>query len=128
MIEKTSIQSAYDKIKDHIRLTPVLHLNGADFGLEPFPIVLKLEHLQHGGSFKARGAFTNLLSREIPAAGVVAGLHTLLFAAAVVHFVLRAFTLHSGGPLPELRWWLQSAPIMVCLVAVLIVWAIIDRS
>jgi len=72
MIEKTSIQSAYDKIKDHIRLTPILHLNGADFGLDPFPIVLKLEHLQHGGSFKARGAFTNLLSREIPAAGVVA--------------------------------------------------------
>jgi len=33
---------------------------------------LKLEQLQCAGSFKARGAFTNLLLREVPAAGVVA--------------------------------------------------------
>src|SRR5436305_4665662 len=93
MIEKTSIQSAYDKIKDHIRLTPVLHLNGADFGLEPFPIVLKLEFLQQGGSFKARGAFTNLLSKEIPAAGVVAasgGNHGAAVALAAKKLGVRA--------------------------------------
>ena len=36
------------------------------------PLTLKLELFQHGGSFKARGAFVNLLAREIPAAGVVA--------------------------------------------------------
>jgi threonine dehydratase len=35
-------------------------------------LTFKLEHLQHAGSFKTRGAFTNLLSREVPAAGVVA--------------------------------------------------------
>jgi len=34
--------------------------------------VLKLEQLQHSGSFKARGAFSNLLRRDVPAAGVVA--------------------------------------------------------
>ena len=72
MIEKSSIQNAYSRINPYIRETPIVRVNGADFGLDPFPIVLKLEHLQHGGSFKARGAFTNLLSREIPAAGVVA--------------------------------------------------------
>src|SRR3546814_11922609 len=36
------------------------------------PLHLKLEFLQHSGSFKARGAFANLLTREVPAAGVVA--------------------------------------------------------
>src|SRR5205085_4941649 len=35
-------------------------------------LTLKLELFQHAGSFKARGAFTNLLTRPIPAAGVVA--------------------------------------------------------
>ena len=35
-------------------------------------LVFKLELLQHSGSFKARGAFTNLLTRKVPSAGVVA--------------------------------------------------------
>jgi len=72
MIEKSSIESAYGRIHNYIRETPVVRLDGADFGLDSFPLVLKLEQLQHAGSFKARGAFTNLLSREIPQAGVVA--------------------------------------------------------
>jgi threonine dehydratase len=72
MIEKSSIENAYVRIHNYIRETPILRLDGADFGLDSFPLVLKLEQLQHAGSFKARGAFTNLLSREIPQAGVVA--------------------------------------------------------
>ena len=36
------------------------------------PLVLKLELMQHTGSFKTRGAFSNLLTRAVPAAGVVA--------------------------------------------------------
>src|SRR5207245_10467799 len=36
------------------------------------PLTLKLELFQHAGSFKTRGAFANLLTRPIPAAGVVA--------------------------------------------------------
>src|SRR4029453_15684693 len=47
-------------------------MTGEDFGLPRFPLLLKLEHLQHSGSFKARGAFANLLMREIARAGVVA--------------------------------------------------------
>jgi threonine dehydratase len=35
-------------------------------------LALKLESLQHAGSFKARGAFTNLLTRNVPRTGVVA--------------------------------------------------------
>lgn len=49
-----------------------MELAGADFGLPAFPLTLKLELFQHAGSFKTRGAFANLLSRAIPAAGVVA--------------------------------------------------------
>jgi threonine dehydratase len=59
-------------IRPHVRHTPVIQLDLADFGLEPGPLALKLEYLQHSGSFKARGAFANLLSRQIPASGVVA--------------------------------------------------------
>ena len=59
-------------IRPYVRVTPVLEVNGKDLGLADFPIVLKLELLQHSGSFKARGAFANLLTRKIPAVGVVA--------------------------------------------------------
>jgi threonine dehydratase len=59
-------------IRSYIRRTPVINLDGADFGLGSVLLTLKLELLQHSGSFKARGAFTNLLTREIPEAGVVA--------------------------------------------------------
>jgi threonine dehydratase len=50
----------------------VVEVDGADFGLDGVHLTLKLELLQHTGSFKTRGAFANMLTREIPAAGVVA--------------------------------------------------------
>ena len=53
-------------IRPHIRHTPTLRVDMIDFGLAPRPVDLKLESLQHSGSFKARGAFTNLLMREVP--------------------------------------------------------------
>ena len=59
-------------IRPYIRHTPVVRVDLADFGLAARPIDLKLELLQHSGSFKARGAFTNLLTRTVPPAGVVA--------------------------------------------------------
>lgn len=59
-------------IRPHIRHTPIIHVDLADFGTTPGPVALKLECLQHSGSFKARGAFANLLTRPIPASGVVA--------------------------------------------------------
>jgi threonine dehydratase len=60
-------------IRPHIRRTPVLECAGTDVvpSLDA-PLILKLELLQHAGSFKARGAFANLLLRDVPAAGVVA--------------------------------------------------------
>jgi threonine dehydratase len=47
-------------------------LSGQDFGLSDIRLSLKLESLQYAGSFKTRGAFTNLLVRDVPPAGVVA--------------------------------------------------------
>ena len=72
MISPNQIRSTYQIIRPHIRRTPLIEVDGADFGLETVRLALKLESLQHAGSFKARGAFTNLLTRTVPAAGVVA--------------------------------------------------------
>ena len=71
-IDRPEIERVYEIIKPHIRVTPVLVVEGTDFALSSFRLTLKLEQLQHAGSFKARGAFTNLLLRDIPDAGVVA--------------------------------------------------------
>lgn len=71
-MKREEITAAYTLIRPHIRRTPVVEVQGADFGLDGVPLSFKLELLQHSGSFKARGAFTNLLMRKVPAAGVVA--------------------------------------------------------
>src|SRR5262245_45115400 len=69
---RDDIPRAHDISRPYIRETPVLSTTGADVGLEAFPLTLKLEFLQHAGSFKPRGAFTNLLTRSVPPAGVAA--------------------------------------------------------
>jgi threonine dehydratase len=74
-------------IRPHIRRTPLIAVDGADFGLEGRDVRFKLELLQHGGSFKARGAFANLLTRDLPRAGVVAasgGNHGVAIAFAAM--------------------------------------------
>jgi len=70
-IQRADIQHAYDLIGRHVRVTPTLEVSDGDFGVGA-PLVFKLELLQHAGSFKTRGAFANLLTRDIPAVGVVA--------------------------------------------------------
>jgi len=72
MIDGKSIAATHAVIKPYVRATPIAGVSGADFGLSRFSLVLKLEHLQHSGSFKARGAFANLLLRRVPPVGVVA--------------------------------------------------------
>jgi threonine dehydratase len=71
-IDREHIAAAEKLIRPHVRRTPVIEAAGADFGGEASQLVCKLELLQHSGSFKARGAFTNLLTRALPRAGVVA--------------------------------------------------------
>jgi threonine dehydratase len=71
-IGREAIVATERVIRRHIRRTPVVEACGADFGLPAAPLHFKLELLQHAGSFKTRGAFANLLMREVPPAGVVA--------------------------------------------------------
>jgi threonine dehydratase len=71
-IDRDRIAATERLIRPYIRRTPVIEVDGADLGLDGVALTLKLEQLQHAGSFKARGAFTNLLTRAVPKAGVVA--------------------------------------------------------
>jgi threonine dehydratase len=71
-LDREEIRGAYGLIRPYIRRTPVIEVDGGDFGLGPVGLALKLELFQHAGSFKTRGAFTNLLTRQVLEAGVVA--------------------------------------------------------
>jgi threonine dehydratase len=71
-LSRERIEATERVIRPYIRHTPIVEVDGADFGLGGVTIVFKLELLQHAGSFKARGAFTNMLTRTVPPAGVVA--------------------------------------------------------
>lgn len=92
-INRAAIERTYGLITPYIRVTPVVETSGADFGLGAFALALKLELFQHAGSFKTRGAFTNLLTRAIPAAGVVAasgGNHGAAVAYAAMRLGVKA--------------------------------------
>lgn len=71
-ISRAGIKEVEGVIRPYIRRTPVIEVDGADFGLAPAPLSFKLELCQHSGAFKTRGAFANLLTRHVPRAGVVA--------------------------------------------------------
>lgn len=71
-VTRERIAAMEPRIRPYVRHTPVLRVDMADFDRPPLAVDLKLECLQHSGSFKARGAFTNLLERPVPATGVVA--------------------------------------------------------
>ncbi|MEZ5593342.1 MAG: threonine/serine dehydratase [Gammaproteobacteria bacterium] len=71
MITPDLIEQAAWRIQASVRQTPVITLEPGAFDV-PGQLTLKLELLQHTGSFKARGAFNRLLSADVPAAGVVA--------------------------------------------------------
>jgi threonine dehydratase len=89
LIGRAQIAAVHARIREHIRRTPVLAMEGNDFGLGAFPVLLKLELFQHTGSFKARGALTNLMTRKVPLAGVVAatgGNHGVAVAFAAQKF------------------------------------------
>ena len=79
----------YELIRPHVRRTPVIEVDAAEFDLPGALLALKLEFMQHTGSFKARGAVTNILTRDVPAVGVVAasgGNHGVAVAWAAHRF------------------------------------------
>jgi threonine dehydratase len=71
-VSRTEIMRCEALIRPYIRRTPIIEIDGTDIGIGSNKLCLKLELFQHSGSFKARGAFANLLTRKIPAAGVIA--------------------------------------------------------
>ncbi|MBY6003770.1 threonine/serine dehydratase [Salipiger bermudensis] len=96
---KHEISSAAARIKGHAQITPVMTTDA----LWQRPVELKLEQLQHTGSFKARGAFNTLLSEPVPEAGVVAasgGNHGAAVAYAATRLGHRAqiFVPEMAGP------------------------------
>lgn len=66
------ISAMHQVIRPHVRRTPVISIDAAQLSLSGSSLFLKLELMQHSGSFKARGAFANILTRQVPATGVVA--------------------------------------------------------
>jgi threonine dehydratase len=89
-VTRETIAATYELIRPHVRRTPLIEVDAADFALSGRPIVFKLELLQHAGSFKPRGALASLLSRPVPAAGVVA-------ASGGNHGLAVAFAAHKLG-------------------------------
>ena len=94
-ISAGEIRHAYQRIRPYLRRTPTLTvplaaLTGPSYDDACPGVVLKLEQLQCAGSFKARGAFANLLLREIPPAGVIA-------ASGGNHGVAVAYAAHRLG-------------------------------
>ena len=87
---RDAIARNYRIIRPYIRRTPVIAVDAADFGMPSAPLTLKLEFLQYAGSFKARGAVTNLLARPVPAVGVAA-------ASGGNHGVAVAWAAHRTG-------------------------------
>jgi len=71
-IDRDAIAATATRIRPYVRRTPTVEIDAPLTAGGAVPAVLKLEHLQHAGSFKTRGAFANLLLRDVPAAGVVA--------------------------------------------------------
>ncbi|MEJ1161864.1 threonine/serine dehydratase [Prosthecomicrobium sp. N25] len=101
-LSASSIEAAHERIRPHVRHTPVFEVEGAPFGIAE-PISLKLELFQHAGSFKTRGAFNNLLTRPVPAQGVTAasgGNHgaAVAYAAACLGVRARVFVPTISSP------------------------------
>jgi threonine dehydratase len=110
VISPQQITSCEKLIRPYVRCTPVIEIDAADFGLKSSQLCLKLELCQHSGSFKARGAFANLLTRKVPAAGVVAasgGNHgaAVAYAAVKLNVPAKIFvpTISSPAKLQRIR-------------------------
>jgi len=71
LVTRDDVDAAAGRIGHRVRVTPVVDLEPNAVGVE-VALTLKLELLQHTGSFKPRGAFNKVLTTGAPAAGLVA--------------------------------------------------------
>ena len=102
-ITRAEIARIEPLIRPYVRRTPVIAIDAADFNVQAAGLALKLELLQHAGSFKPRGAFTNLLTRDVPNAGVAAasgGNHgaAVAFAAGRLDIPAKIFVPEVASP------------------------------
>ncbi|WP_423068598.1 threonine/serine dehydratase [Devosia sp. CN2-171] len=91
--DRNAVRATEAVIRSHVRRTPVIETAPEDFGLRGAPLAFKLEFMQHSGTFKARGAFANLLLREGAERGVVAasgGNHGAAVAFAAMKLGIKA--------------------------------------
>ena len=99
-ISKFIIADTFENLTPFVRRTPVIDVEVP--GIE-VPVVLKLELLQHSGSFKARGAFANLLGAKVPDSGVAAasgGNHgaAVAYVAGVLDIPAKIFVPEISAP------------------------------
>lgn len=103
-MNRSDITSAAERIAPHVRVTPIVELEPNAFDI-PARLTLKLELLQHTGSFKPRGAFNRILSERVPATGVIAasgGNHGAAVAYAARTLGQRA-EIYVPAPTPRIK-------------------------
>lgn len=74
MTDRATIEQARERLgrlPGFVRTTPLMRLPGQALGVDCAEVWLKLEHLQVGGSFKARGMLNRLLAQPLPESGVI---------------------------------------------------------
>jgi threonine dehydratase len=110
VIDRAQIERVHAVIEPYVRRTPVVEIDGTDAGVPTPRLTIKLELLQRAGSFKTRGAFAHLLTRDVPAAGVVAasgGNHgaAVAFAAMTLKVPAKIFvpTVSSPAKIARIR-------------------------
>ena len=106
-INRQKIAETAELIAPYTRVTPTIDIAVA--GIEQ-PVTLKLELLQHTGSFKARGAFANLVAGNVPPAGIAA-------ASGGNHGAAAAFAAQSFGVKARIFVPSISAPAKVARIA-----------
>lgn len=96
LLGRADVKAAAERLRGRVRETPVLHLAPGEAG--PAAIALKLEFLQHTGSFKARGAFNRLLRGAFSGSVLAAsgGNHgaAVAYAAAALGLAAEIFVPH----------------------------------
>jgi threonine dehydratase len=115
-ITRADIARVHDLIRPFVRATPVIEVEAG--ALAPCPLTLKLELFQHTGSFKPRGAFANLLTRQVPAVGIAAasgGNHgaAVAFAARALGRPARIFVPELASPVKTARIAAYGAELVV---------------
>jgi threonine dehydratase len=117
VLSPAAVEAAEARIRAHVRHTPGMMVEGAAFGLAD-AVHLKLELFQHTGSFKARGAFNNLLARPVPKVGITAasgGNHgaAVAYAAACLGHRARIFVPTVSSPIKIERIRAYGAEVVV---------------